>query len=67
MSACKGCGAAIVWAKTANNRAIPLDAKTEKRFWLADSTGIAVLLTTYTPHHATCPNVAQFRKGPKSQ
>lgn len=33
---CSSCGAPIIWAKTATGKAIPLDAKPEKRLVLFD-------------------------------
>lgn len=75
---CKGCGAAIVWAKTVNGKAIPLDAKPERRqVYVLDADNLILAgltdvddgvettvrsIPTYMPHHATCKNVDQFRK-----
>ncbi|MEC4804436.1 MAG: hypothetical protein SAJ12_10480 [Jaaginema sp. PMC 1079.18] len=47
-SKCKGCGADILWAKTAAGKFTPLD------------------LDAVTPHWATCPDAANFKK-PKPQ
>jgi hypothetical protein len=60
---CSGCGAKIVWAVTANNKAIPLDAKPEKRFTLVPKGGFneARVTDTYVTHFATCPKAAEFK------
>lgn len=61
MAVCKGCGAEVVWAKTTSGKAMPLDAKAERRFILRDEN--AALVETYTSHFATCPKASEFRKG----
>lgn len=58
---CKTCGAAILWAKTPQGKAMPLDAKPEKRVVLDRQTGLAHVLDTYMPHWATCPTSEQHR------
>jgi hypothetical protein len=78
MATCSGCDAEIVWALTAKDKRVPLDAKPEKRYVLApvlarDDFGFiaavihhderAQLVDTFMPHHATCPNVDEFRRG----
>lgn len=62
MSACKSCGAPIVWAVTLTGKRMPLDEKPEKRFVL-DRDGKCSLLYTYTSHFASCPQAAQHRRG----
>lgn len=59
---CSSCGAAILWAKTPQGKAMPLDAKPEKRVVLGRQTGEAHVLDTYLPHWASCPNAAQHRR-----
>jgi hypothetical protein len=68
MSACRGCGSEIVWAKSkSSDRSIPLDAGSkQKRAAVVslDERGSPEvrIVDTYIPHHATCPNADQFRK-----
>lgn len=67
---CKSCGAAIRWAKTLAGKAMPLDAKSEKRVVITyDPDGPygpgeehCDVVDTYTSHFATCPNADQQRK-----
>lgn len=65
---CRGCGAEIIWAVTADGHWMPLDAKFEGRFVLErskrdDGTAlIAVSRATYVAHFATCPQADEFRK-----
>lgn len=82
MPACKGCGAAILWAVTLDERAIPLDAEPNDAGNIAmtgrqsrtrrgmpgpecEVAGPVGLFPDgrkrYMPHHATCPEVEQFR------
>ena len=67
MPNCRGCGAEIVWAKTAsNNKAIPLDPKAEIRAVQVGTdddlrTPIVQIKGTFMPHHATCPKAKDFR------
>ena len=59
---CRGCGAPIIFVKTsASGKFMPLDVKPERRIFL-DKKGLAHSVSVYMPHHATCPNVDQFRK-----
>lgn len=68
MANCSSCGAEIVWAKSAaTGKAIPLDAKPEKRFYewvgtIESGSAEVALMDTYQTHFATCPNAAQHRK-----
>lgn len=59
---CNGCGAEIYWVVTAKNQArMPLDRKPEQRV-IINTDGQAVMIRTYMPHHATCPDVEMFRR-----
>jgi hypothetical protein len=58
---CKGCGASILWFKTVRGKNIPADAKSETRI-IMNAEGQAVMVASYMPHHATCPEVDKFRK-----
>ena len=64
---CKGCGADIWWTVTEKGKKIPLNDPPEKRFVIGDRglvpDDVAIMVNTYTPHHATCPEVEKFRKG----
>jgi len=66
MSKCRSCKAEIIWAATESGRAMPLDAKPEKRFVLMEIQGggadEAVAVDTYVSHFATCPEADKFRK-----
>lgn len=73
MSSCRACHARILWVKTSSGRSMPLDAvPTSDGNVLLDDEGIAHVQgqssslfpgdTLYMPHHATCPNVEEFRK-----
>lgn len=73
MATCKGCGAAIVWAISVNEKKVPLDEKPEHRYiteevphWNNGKPAGVVervrLVKTYMPHHGTCPEVDKFRK-----
>lgn len=63
MSTCKGCGAPIVWKHTPKGKAIPLDAKPERRLVLRGPLSeTAELVETYTSHFSTCPKADDFRK-----
>lgn len=68
-SICRGCGQTIVWAMTEAGKRMPLDIEPNPdgnmTLILA---GVLVARkaqldeTRYMPHHATCPEVGQFRK-----
>ena len=64
MSKCKGCGAGILWIKTPAGVNAPLDVD-PKKLWvellLPDGTEGWRLVDCFTPHHATCPKVDDFR------
>lgn len=72
MSACRSCGAEILWAVTENGKRIPLDAdpsivKTPGAFELrGDDPPLAIAARSrrvFVSHFATCPHAAQHRKG----
>lgn len=78
MSACRSCGAEIIWAVTdPGGRRIPLDAEPAERptglftlvmpdpVFTADTTPIAVSAAktpVYISHFVTCPHADQHRK-----
>jgi hypothetical protein len=58
---CRGCGDPIIWIKTAaKDQWIPLNARTERRM-IINSEHKAESITTWTPHHASCSKVEDFR------
>ena len=58
---CRACGAPIIWARTENEKHIPLDAEPVMRFVV--DRGVARRRWTYETHFTTCPNANEFRKG----
>lgn len=64
MSTCRGCGASILWARTAAGRAIPLNAEAVLGFVVTgvDGERHATAKRFFTSHHATCPKADDFRK-----
>lgn len=70
MATCKSCGAEILWVTTPTGKNAPVDAKPEKR-WVEvkvilegrPDTAEWVLVDTYLPHFATCPQASEHRKG----
>jgi hypothetical protein len=69
LGSCRSCRKAVVWAKTAHNRPIPLDAESaETRFVLEETDGhtTAVSRRTFVSHFAVCPDAEQWRK-PKQE
>ena len=58
---CRACGTLIVFAKTEQGRAIPLDAKPLTGFTVDDQ-GKAVTVTMHRTHFETCPTAAEFRR-----
>ena len=88
MAICNGCGAAIVWAETADGKRQPFDREPDRegnRILLGRGPNrpplalpleridphfgdeqVKTLGAIYMPHHATCPNVADFQKGAAS-
>lgn len=75
MSRCRSCGAEIEWARTVNNRAMPLDAEPTADGNVVIRDGKAHVLgpmellvldageVLRMPHHATCEHAAQWRGG----
>lgn len=71
VSVCRGCGAEIRWALTEAGRRIPLDAVPDPAGNIelvkagARVIGPPGMLpddrVRWMPHHATCPNVSDFR------
>lgn len=60
---CASCDADIIWSITMSGKAVPLDAKPEKRLVYQDLERTRVAVEdTYTSHFATCPNAGQHRK-----
>lgn len=72
-SPCRGCGRPVIWAITENGKRMPVDPDpvpggNVELVQVSDRTH-AIVRTTPSkfaglrmPHHATCPNVADFRK-----
>lgn len=61
---CKGCGKAIVWAKSDTGATIPLDPQAPVYTLNEDGT-CARNKDAMVTHFATCPNANQFSKGGK--
>ncbi len=57
MAKCKGCGAEIVWIKTANGKNMPCNA--EKATIVTEA---GEVVAGYIPHWATCPQYKTFKK-----
>lgn len=57
MSKCKGCGAEIVWIKTASGKSMPCDID---KVTIVTDDGKTV--TGRIPHWATCPAATTFKK-----
>jgi hypothetical protein len=72
MSACRSCGAALIWAKTTAGRIIPVDAEPVtdgKGNILLDGSGKVRMAIvgrvgsgTHRAHFVSCPNANQHRK-----
>lgn len=62
MSACKGCGAPIVWGLTPEGKRIPLDPKPPVYAYEADNGNCLQVkaATVYVTHFATCPKANDF-------
>lgn len=58
MAKCKGCGADIVWIKTANGKNMPCD---EAKTTIVTESGET--LVGHIPHWATCPQARSFKNG----
>lgn len=76
VQACRSCGAAIRWARSAGGRPIPLDAVPNRDGSVAMVDGRAVVAAKageaaegeaaplrWMPHHATCPHGRAWRTG----
>ncbi len=65
MSACKSCGAPIVWGKTFAGKSVPLDPPEKRYIKLTDGVAFGRLrmVETWLSHFATCPNAGQHRRG----
>lgn len=63
---CKSCFAEIRWVKTMSGKAMPVDAKPEKRFVITgnndEGTPVGDVRDTFVSHFATCPQADAFRK-----
>jgi hypothetical protein len=78
MNVCRSCGASIVWQVTARGKRMPLDAVPRPDGnVVVDTIGgrpVARLVTSgevivgdrYMPHHATCPQSAEWKRGKAS-
>jgi hypothetical protein len=67
MSACRSCGADILWIETEIGKAMPIDATPEKRIILRPVGGtsrVGKVVDTYISHFATCPEADQHRRKP---
>lgn len=70
MPNCRSCGASIIFARSTNNKPLPLDARPvhggniELRRGVAHYVGVDVNARTprYVSHFATCPKAEQHRK-----
>lgn len=60
-SICSGCRAPIYWFRTPRGKNMPGDAPGETRIMVNDD-GEAVMVKTYMPHWATCPEADKFKK-----
>lgn len=77
MSACRSCGAPVLWARTRAGKAMPLDAAptADGNVALLGTNGCEVLAgqslaaaraehrELYLTHYATCPQADAWRKG----
>jgi hypothetical protein len=73
-SACRSCGAEIIWARTAAGAAMPVDAEPvpagkitlDERDYpplaMVHRTAVPASLRAYVAHFATCPHGDQWRK-----
>ena len=71
---CRSCGAPILWATTEKGKAIPLDAEPADNGNVEFTGNLDIVRVLggvdagvvstprYTPHHATCPEGAQWRR-----
>lgn len=62
MANCRSCNAPIMWGKTTNGKAVPLDTKPKNVYILLNADeGVYSLERGYESHFATCPNADQHR------
>lgn len=63
---CRSCSAPIVWVYTDDRKAMPVDAKPERRLVPTGSTRDGKprmrVRATYVSHFATCPDADRWRK-----
>ena len=65
---CTGCGKPVIWTVTEKNgKRMPVDAQPQKRVVFLrnpsdPTTPVSRVVSTFTPHFATCPEAARFRK-----
>ena len=69
-SSCNSCGAPVIWAKTKNDKNIPLDPKPVKggNIELTENRALYVKAgekELYVSHFATCPNASSHRRASK--
>lgn len=57
---CKGCGASIFWMSMESGKKMPVDAA-PKKMVVVLALGCK-LVDAYTPHWATCPKAANFKR-----
>ncbi len=67
MARCRSCGAEVIWATTANDKPMPLDATPDPKGLFVVEGGVARRATAedgyrYTSHFATCPQADQHRR-----
>lgn len=70
MTRCKSCDAEILWSRTINNKAIPLDVEKvyggniilEAEGALARVVKPNISVKRYVSHFSTCPNAKRHRK-----
>jgi len=61
-SLCKGCGAAIIWIKTAKGKNMPVNAKASPVYQINDQEETFQVMA-HIPHWITCPQRDEFKKG----
>jgi len=69
MTTCKGCGAKIKFIKMVSGKSMPVDLEPEKRIVKANTAPDGYrfkMVDAFTPHWATCPKAAQFKKKGKN-
>lgn len=61
-SACRSCGAGILWVETTTGKRMPLDADSEQQRVVLGDDGKARVSRTWLSHFATCPDAARHRQ-----